>query len=117
MIRLIMALISLLPASEIGISVINQLITMLMPPRLLSKLELRDEGIPEEYMTAVVVPTLLGSVRGVDEALEHLEVQYLANRDPNLQFAILSDYTDSPTEHRQADEEILTAASAGVKAL
>ena len=117
MIRLIIALISLLPASEIGISVINQMITMLMPPRLLSKLELRDDGIPEAYMTAVVVPTLLGSVRAVEEALEHLEVQYLANRDPNLQFAILSDYTDSPTEHRQGDEEILTAASAGVKAL
>ncbi|HKN58651.1 MAG TPA: hypothetical protein VJV97_07345, partial [Gemmatimonadaceae bacterium] len=116
-IRLIMALISLLPASEIGISVINQLITMLMPPRLLSKLELRDEGIPEEYMTAVVVPTLLGSVRGVDEALEHLEVQYLANRDPNLQFAILSDFTDSPTEHREGDEEILAAASSGIKTL
>ena len=117
MIRLIIALISLLPASEIGISVINQMITMLMPPRLLSKLELRDDGIPEAYMTAVVVPTLLGSVRAVEEALEHLEVQYLANRDPNLQFAILSDYTDSPTEHRQGDEEILTAVSAGIKAL
>jgi len=26
----------------------NQLITLLMPPRLLSKLELRDDGIPED---------------------------------------------------------------------
>ena len=68
-------------------------------------------------MTAVVVPTLLGSVHGVEEALEHLEVQYLANRDPNLQFAILSDFTDSPTEHRPDDEEILAAASAGIKSL
>src|SRR6185437_11281567 len=87
------------------------------PPRLLSKLELRDDGIPEEYMTAVVVPTLLGSVHGVEEALEHIEVQYLANRDPNLQFAILSDFTDSPNEHRQGDDEILAAASGGIKAL
>ena len=114
---IIIALFSLIPASEIGISVINQLITLLMPPRLMSKLELRDGGIPEEYMTAVVVPTLLGSVHGVEEALEHLEVQYLANRDPNLQFAILSDFTDSPTEHRPGDEEILAAAAAGIKAL
>jgi len=116
-IRIIIALFSLIPASEIGISVINQLITLLMPPRLMSKLELRDDGIPQEYMTAVVVPTLLGSVHGVEEALEHLEVQYLANRDPNLQFAILSDFTDSPTEHRPGDEEILAAAAAGIKAL
>ena len=117
MVQLIIVLISLIPASEMGISVINQLITFLMPPRLMSKLELREDGIPEEYMTAVVVPTLLGSVHGVEEALEHLEVQYLANRDPNLQFAILSDFTDSPTEHRPDDEEILAAAAAGTNAL
>ena len=116
-VQLIIALAALIPASEIGISVINQLITLLMPPRLLSKLELRDDGIPEEYMTAVVVPTLLGSLHGVEEALEHLEVQYLANRDPNLQFAILSDFTDSPTEHRPDDEGILAAAAAGIKTL
>ena len=115
--RVLLALIALIPASEIGISVINQLITMLMPPRVLPKLELRDDGIPEQYMTAVVVPTLLGSVHAVEEALEHLEVQYLANRDPNLQFAILSDFTDSPTEHRDGDDEILAAATAGIKTL
>ena len=116
-VQVVLALIALIPASEIGISVINQLITLLMPPRVLPKLELRDDGIPEEYMTAVVVPTLLGSVHAAEEALEHLEVQYLANRDPNLQFAILSDFTDSPSEHRDGDEEILAAASAGIKTL
>ncbi|MDP9202491.1 MAG: carbohydrate-binding protein [Gemmatimonadota bacterium] len=116
-IQVIIALVSLIPASEIGISIINQMIILLMPPRLMSKLELRDDGIPEEYMTAVVVPTLLGSVHGVEEALEHIEVQYLANRDLNLQFAILSDFTDSPTEHSPDDEEILAAAATGIKAL
>ncbi|MGH7652117.1 MAG: GH36-type glycosyl hydrolase domain-containing protein [Gemmatimonadaceae bacterium] len=116
-VRLLIGLVALIPASEMGISVINQLITLLMPPRILPKLELRDDGIPEEYMTAVVVPTLLSSVHGVEEALEHIEVQYLANRDPNLQFAILSDFTDSPTEHREDDDEILNAASSGIRAL
>jgi cyclic beta-1,2-glucan synthetase len=117
MIQLIIALLALIPASEIGISVINQLITLLMPPRVLPKLELRDNGIPEDYLTAVVVPTLFGNVHAVEEALEHIEVQYLANRDPNLQFAILSDFTDSKTEHKPEDEEILAAATAGIKSL
>src|ERR1700694_5940570 len=116
-VQLVIALLAIIPASEIGIGVINQLITLLLPPRLLSKLELRDDGIPEEYMTAVVVPTLLSSVHGGEEALEHIEVQYLANRDPNLQFAILSDFTDSPTESRPGDEEILATAAVGIKAL
>jgi len=113
----VMGVLAIIPASEIGISVINQLVTLLMPPRLLSKLEMRDFGIPDEYMTAVVVPTLLGSVRGVEEALEHIEVQYLANRDPNLRFAILSDFTDSPTELRDGDDAILAAATVGVHQL
>jgi cyclic beta-1,2-glucan synthetase len=116
-VQVVLSLVALIPASEIGISVINQLITMLMPPRVLPKLELREDGIPEQYMTAVVVPTLLGSVHAAEEALEHLEVQYLANRDPNLQFAILSDFTDSPSEHREGDDEIIAAASTGIKAL
>ena len=115
--QVIITLLALIPASEIGTSVINQLITLLLPPRIMPKLELRDDGIPEQYMTAVVVPTLLGSVPGVEEALEHIEVQYLANRDPNLQFAILSDFTDSKTEHREGDDEILAAATAGIRAL
>ena len=116
-VQVVLLLVALIPASEIGISVINQLITLLMPPRVLPKLELREEGIPEQYMTAVVVPTLLGSVHAAEEALEHLEVQYLANRDPNLQFAILSDFTDSPSEHREGDDAIIAAASTGIKAL
>ncbi len=116
-ILMLMGLLALIPASEIGISVINQLITLLMPPRVLSKLEMRESGIPDEYMTAVVVPTLLGSVHATEEALEHIEVQYLANRDPNLRFAILSDFTDSPTELRDGDEAILVAATTGTRQL
>ena len=61
------------------------------------KLEMRDDGIPGEYMAAVVVPTLLGSLHAVEEALEHIEVQYLANRDPNLQLR------DAQRPHRLAD--------------
>ena len=95
----------------------NQLVTMLIPPRALPKLELREDGIPDEYRTTVVVPTLFGSTKAVEEALEHIEVQYLANRDPNLLFAILSDFTDSPTEVRSGDEEIIAAATAGVRYL
>jgi cyclic beta-1,2-glucan synthetase len=110
-------LLALLPASEIGTGIVNQLVTLLMPPRTLPKLEFREKGIPDEYRTAVVVPTLFGSVKAVEEALEHIEVQYLANRDPNLSFAILSDFTDSPTETRESDPAIIEAATAGTRYL
>jgi len=114
---IVIFLLALLPASEIGIGVVNQVVTMLIPPRGLPKLEFRDDGIPDEYRTTAVVPTLFGSTKAVEEALEHIEVQYLANRDPNLFFAVLSDFTDSPTAVRSDDEEILAAATAGIRYL
>ena len=110
-------LLGLIPATEIAISVVNQLITAFMPPRVLPKLNLRGHGVPPEFRTAVVVPTLFGSVSAVREALDNLEVQFLANREAHLHFALLSDFTDAPTEHRDGDEAIVEAAADGVRAL
>ncbi len=109
---------ALLPAIDVAVSFVNQLVTAFLPPHTLPKLDLGENGgIPAELRTAVVVPTLLASVHAVPEALENLEALYLANRCPHLHFALLSDFTDSPTETRPDDGEILTAAIAGVRAL
>ncbi|HEU4523972.1 MAG TPA: glucoamylase family protein, partial [Gemmatimonadales bacterium] len=109
-------LVALIPANDIAVSAVNQLITALLPPHVLPKLDL-DDGVPADLATAVVVPTLFGSVDAVAEAMEHLEVQYLANRDPHLTFAILSDYTDASTATREDDAGILGAAVAGIEEL
>jgi cyclic beta-1,2-glucan glucanotransferase len=111
------ALFALLPAADIAVNLVNQLVTILLRPRLLPKLDFRDRGVPEEYRTAVVIPTLFESVDEVSEALVNLEVQYLANRESHLHFAMLSDFKDSATETRESDAGILTAAEAGVRAL
>ena len=108
---------AVIPTNEIGIGMVNQLVTLMMPPHVLPKMEFREDGIPSEFRTAVVVPTLFGSVRAVREALGHIEVQYLANRDLNLSFAILSDFTDAETETRPEDAEIIQAAVTGIEAL
>jgi len=111
-------LFTLIPASDIAVSAMNQLITAFLPPHRLPKLDLvRHGGVPEDLRTVVVVPTLFGSVEAVREALDHIEVQYLANREPHLQFAILSDFTDAPTATREDDAAILQAAEAGIRAL
>ena len=111
------ALLGLIPASDIALSMVNRLIVALLPPAVLPKLELRQSGVPPELRTAVVVPTLFGSARAVADALETIEVQYLANRDANLHFAILSDFTDAPAQHAKKDAAILEAAVNGVRAL
>ncbi len=114
---LLVLLLALVPASEIGVSVVNQLVTFVTDPRLIPKLEFRERGIPAEWRTAVVVPTLLGSVDAAREAIEHLEVQFLANRDPHLHFALLTDFLDAPSETMPDDAAILDAAAAGLAAL
>ena len=112
----LVVLLGLLPANDIAVTSVNQLVTAFLPPRVLPKLDL-SEGVPEELRTVVVVPTLFGSAEGVEEALEHLEVQYLANPEEHLHFAILSDFVDAATETLPEDAEILAAAVAGVETL
>jgi cyclic beta-1,2-glucan synthetase len=113
---------ALLPAVDIAVTVVNQLLTTVLPPRTLPKLDLGDggrgrSGIPESMRTAVVVPTLLTSVEQVQETLADLESQFLANRAANLHFAILSDFTDAAAETLPQDAAIVQAAAEGVRAL
>ncbi|MHB1071964.1 MAG: GH36-type glycosyl hydrolase domain-containing protein [Gemmatimonadaceae bacterium] len=111
-------LLALLPANQVAVSVVDQLITALLPPRTLPKLDFSGaDGVPLEFRTVVVVPTLFGSVDAVHEALANIEVQFLANREAHLHFAVLSDFTDADTESRVGDAAIVAAAVAGVRAL
>jgi cyclic beta-1,2-glucan synthetase len=110
-------LFAFLPAFDIAVGVVNQLVTAFLPPRVLPQLDLYGQGIPAEFRTAVVIPTLFGSVDAVQEALENLEVQFLANREAHLHFAILSDFTDAPAETQPTDAAILETAIEGVRSL
>ena len=65
----------------------------------------------------VVVPTLLTDRAEVAEQIERLEVHYLANPDGDLRFALLSDWTDAPTETVAGDEDTLAAAREGIERL
>ena len=113
----ILLLLAFFPALDIAVSVLNQLVTALLPPRLLPRLDLDTHGVPAAYRTAVVMPTLLATVDDVRESLETLEVQFLANREPQLHFAILSDFTDASSEHVAGDDDIIAAAVDGIRQL
>ncbi len=115
---LLVLVLALIPASDIAIALVNQLVTAFLPPRKLPSLDLRGRaGVPAGLRTAVVMPTLFGSVDAVREALDHLEVQFLANRAAHLHFAVLSDFTDALAETREEDAAIIAAAVDGVTAL
>ena len=110
------AFLALIPSSELAVLVVQRLVAARVRPRRLPRVELR-EGVPASARTMVVVPALLGSVAGVERLLEHLEVQALGNLEPNVHFAVLSDFRDAPAASVSGDDEILAAAVAGIEAL
>jgi cyclic beta-1,2-glucan synthetase len=98
---LISMLIMLLPSSQAAVQVMNYLTTNLLPASSLPKLDL-SEGIPDNCVTLVAIPTLLLREAQVRDLVESLEVRYLGNHDRNIHFAIVSDLPDS---HEPAPEE------------
>ncbi len=105
-----------LPASDVAIALVQRLAAHWAPPMRLPRLEF-PAGVPDNARTMVVVPTLLTSVPAVARLIEHVEVLALGNLDPRIHFAILSDFVDAPSREMAGDEEILSAARAGIDAL
>ncbi|HEY3122888.1 MAG TPA: glycosyl transferase, partial [Thermoanaerobaculia bacterium] len=112
----LLALLALIPASDLAIAVVNRDVGHIVRPRRLPKLELK-KGVPSELRTLVVVPTLLASEADIAQQIERLEVHFLANSDGDLRFALLSDWTDAPAESAPGDEELVAAAIARIAEL
>jgi hypothetical protein len=92
----------LLPAAECAVALINQIATTLVPPKPLPKLDFAN-GIPAECTTIVAVPTLLTSEEQMRRAVRDLEIRFLANRDSNLHFALLTDPPDAGQQFNERD--------------
>ncbi len=92
----------LLPCSQAAVEVMNYLTTALLHPRILPKLDFSD-GIPDDCVTMVAVPTLLLNEKQVRRLVEDLEVRYLGNMSRNLHFALLTDLPDSAETPNEDD--------------
>jgi len=112
----LIGLLALIPISELAIAFLNALLTSAIPPRQLPKLALRH-GIPAEDRTIVAVPAIIDSASRVESLFHDLEVRFLANRDPHLHFALLSDYADADAQALEGDDVLLRLARAAVDAL
>jgi len=106
----------LLPATTVAVGVVNWLVTQMVEPHVLPKLDFSRE-IPPAGQTMVVIPALLTSPEEVQSLLGQLEQHYLRNSDPRLGFALLTDFADAETETRPEDQELLELAHAGLASL
>ena len=101
----------LICASQLAVGVANWLSTALVAPRSLPRMDF-SRGIPPEFRTMVVVPTMLARPEAIEDLLEHLEIRYLANREKNVHFALLTDFADAPQQTMPGDDELIAAARA-----
>jgi cyclic beta-1,2-glucan synthetase len=96
----------LLPATQGAVDFVNNTITALFEAFPLPKLDF-TKAIPGDYTTLVAVPALLMDEDQVRELVADLEVRFLANPDPNLHFALLTDLPDSVTRPLENDRDPL----------
>ncbi|MGH2605333.1 MAG: glycosyl transferase, partial [Anaerolineales bacterium] len=116
-VQLGVALLILIPVSQISLNLVDYLVTRLLPPRTLPKMDFEDSGIPDASRTLVLVPEMLVDPAQIRAEVEKLEVRYLANREANLLFGMFTDYRDSDQPRREEDERLLQEARGGLEAL
>ena len=118
---LLAAAVTIMPALAAAIALVDWVVTLAVPPRILPKLDLsRQSGaasIPDSCRTMVVVPALLGSSHDVVSLLRQIELHYLRNPDPNLFFALLTDFGDAAQQHMPGDAALLEQQQAGIVSL
>lgn len=105
-----------LGTSQLANALVNWLAMLLVTPHPLPRLDF-SKGIPPEFHTLVVVPTMLTSTQNIENLVEALEVRFLANRDDNLHFGLLTDFTDASEEILPGDEPLLQLAGKRIKEL
>jgi cyclic beta-1,2-glucan synthetase len=107
---------SLPPASILAVTLVNWVVTLTVPPRVLPKMDFR-KGLPADCATAVVMPVLISRSSEIAGLMERLEAHRLSNPDPSLQFVLLTDGPDGPEKHLACDRDIETALVEGIRRL
>jgi cyclic beta-1,2-glucan synthetase len=113
---IILGILSLLVSSLASVSLVNWLITNLVRPRVLPKLDFED-GIPPECSTLVVIPAILSDSIEVESLVRQLELHYLRNPGNHLYFALLTDFSDADQEHLPEDDDLVELAKDGIQDL
>ena len=129
-IKVLMAVLLIVPMSQVAIDLFNWLLSKLHKPVGTFKLKFKDGLIPDEYATMVIMPTILKSKAKVEELLGVLEVYYLSNinrgngRDgfigtqgQNLYYTLVGDAAAYKEADAPWDDEVVEAGLAKVKEL
>ncbi len=102
----ILGLLCFIPIQNVVTKFMQYVLSKIVKPKVLPKLDFQDLGIPEEYTTMCVIPAILKDTKDVELLMHKLEVYYLANKTNNLYFTLLGDCTSEKSERTNIDEKI-----------
>ena len=102
--------------SHLSGALVNWLVTLFAVPDFLPRMDY-SEGIPPGSRTLVVIPTMITNPGDIADLAEALEVRFLANRDDNLHFCLLTDFRDACEETLPEDEALLKLAREKIESL
>lgn len=100
----------------ISIEITNFIFTRRIIAKKIPSLNYLKE-IRSEARTIVVMPVIVSSKEQGLEYMDRLQKHYLANRQPNLCFALLLDFEDSPSQFMPKDKVIESALAARMEEL
>ena len=108
---ILLVVFGLLPASEAATALVNLAVSKTVRARILPTFEMKA-GIPAEYRTMVVIPTLLLNEESIHEQVRQLEIHYLASPmvESELYYALLTDWCDASQEKIEKDDHLLSLA-------
>jgi cyclic beta-1,2-glucan synthetase len=111
-----LALFAMLAGSQFALAMVNWIATLTATPNPLPRMDF-SFGIPVQSRTLVAVPAMLYTLQNIENLTEALEVRFLANRDDELRFCLLTDFGDAAMETMPTDASLLERAKDCIDAL
>ncbi len=110
------AILFAVPCYCVGTEVANTVASGQIQPRKFCRLDF-EEGLPENCLTAILVPALLTDEKQIQEIVNRMEANYLANRSKNLYSVLLGDWCEGNCESNIEDERIKNFAKNAIAEL
>jgi len=99
------ALVLLLPATQSAVELVNYLVTTVLNPHALPKLDF-SRGVDADSATIVAIPTLLINEKQIRQLVDDMEIRYLVNRDAHIYYALLTDLPDTAEPAEETDRRV-----------
>ena len=112
----VLGFILILCTSYMSTALVNWLSTLFVNPSPLPRMDY-SKGIPPESRSLVIVPAMIINPQNIEDLTEALEVRFLANRDKNLHFGLLTDFKDAAPEKMEEDDQLVQMVSKKIEEL